>query len=177
MSNDRVRQWAVDHLGQQVGDGECFALVDQALRNSGDKSAADFGQVGPNVDYVWGTATTLASLRPGDLIQFRNYRVRVVTVTVRRTTLPDGGWDESTQTQERTDTRPHHSAVVDAVGSGGEVTVLEQNVGGVRRVRRNTLTFSGSTNTTTTTAGNVTTTVTRTVTVSGTLRYYRPVAR
>ena len=33
--------------GQVHGDGECFTLVDDALRSAGAKSAADFGQVAP----------------------------------------------------------------------------------------------------------------------------------
>ena len=43
--NDQVKNGAYNKMGQQVGDGECFALADQALKSAGAKSAADFGAV------------------------------------------------------------------------------------------------------------------------------------
>jgi hypothetical protein len=33
-----------------IGDGECFALVDMALKSAGAKSAEDFGRVTRNSD-------------------------------------------------------------------------------------------------------------------------------
>jgi hypothetical protein len=89
--------------------------VDQALRNAGAKSAADFGNVTPNADYAWGSSASLGDARPGDIIQFRNYR-----------------YDRTIETASGTDAdfqeRPHHTAIVERVDGAGAITVLEQNV-------------------------------------------------
>ena len=45
------------------------------------KSAADYGKVSRNADYTWGTAVTLSDLKPGDVIQFRNYVYTSTVVT------------------------------------------------------------------------------------------------
>jgi CHAP domain len=112
---DRVVSFARDKIGQGVGSGECFDLADQALRNAGAKSAADFGTVTRNADYMWGSSVSLAEARPGDVIQFRNYR-----------------YDRTVETASGTDTdfqeRPHHTAIVERVDGAGAITVLEQNV-------------------------------------------------
>ena len=98
-----------------VGDGECFALVDMALKSAGAKSAEDFGKVTRNSDYIWGHAVGLDHIRPGDVLQFRNHVVKVRTET-------DTAW------KERTYTRPYHTAVVVAVEGDGSVIVVEQKV-------------------------------------------------
>jgi hypothetical protein len=58
---------------------------------------------------------TLLDVRPGDIIQFRNYRYD-------RTIETDSG--TNTDFQER----PHHTAIVERVDWAGAITVLEQNV-------------------------------------------------
>ena len=136
MSGQRVLAFAQSHFGERVGSGECFDLADQALRAAGDKSAADFGTVTPNADYVWGTAQQIGQLLPGDIVQFSRYRMRVHT----QTTSSDGSSSYDDVEQER----PHHTAIVETVGSNGEVTVLEQNVEGDRTVLRNTLRFTAA---------------------------------
>ena len=67
---DSVVSFASRSLGQRVGDGECFALADRALRNAGAKSAAAFGPVVPDGDYVWGSEVSLANLRPATSSSF-----------------------------------------------------------------------------------------------------------
>ena len=96
---ESVVSFASRSLGQRVGDGECFALADRALRNAGAKSAAAFGPVVPDGDYVWGSEVSLANLRPGDIIQFRDYTCRIVTVTETAS---------EERTEERVEERPHH---------------------------------------------------------------------
>ena len=71
---DQVLSFARAKIGRRVGRGECFDLVDQALRNARAKSAADFGTVTPYADYMWGSRVSLSDVRPGDIIQFRDYR-------------------------------------------------------------------------------------------------------
>jgi hypothetical protein len=147
--------------GSRVGDGECFALADSALRNAHARSASDFGSVAADADYVWGTGVTFTDLQAGDIIQMRDYRYdREVNVD-----NPDGSGSTDTSFEER----PHHTAVVETVNGNGSVTVLEQNAPRGSAVRRSNLFFTNST----TTAGRRTTTIR----VQGTFWFYRPQAR
>jgi hypothetical protein len=149
---DQVVAFARGKIGQRVGSGECFDLADQALRGAGAKSAADFGVVTPNADYVWGTSVSLANVQAGDIIQFRNYR-----------------YDRTIDTATRTDTdfqeRPHHTAIVERVDGQGALTVFEQNAPAGSAVQRTQLFFS---NVNTDSGGTKTTIV-----VTGTVHFYR----
>jgi hypothetical protein len=156
----RVVGYARRQRGSRVGNGECFTLADRALTSAGARSAADFGTVVPDADYVWGTATTLADLQPGDIIQMRNYRFdREVEVN-----NPDGSGSTNTSFEER----PHHTAIVESI-AGDAVTVLEQNAPPGSAVLRSVLFFRDSTST----AGHTTTTIR----VQGTFWFYRPQPR
>ena len=94
--------------GSRVGDGECFTLVDQALRAAGTRSAARCGPITPNANYIWGRAITVGQAQAADVIQFSNYRyVRRVTTKIVRA---DGSEDESFAEEEQS--RPHHTAIV-----------------------------------------------------------------
>ena len=157
---ESVVSFALHNLGQRVGDGECFTLADRALRNAGAKSAADYGPVVPDGDYVWGTPVNLSSLRPGDIVQFRDYSCRVETEVESST---------ETRTEERVEERPHHTAIVERVGRDGAVTVLEQNIPPGAPVVRTTLHFRNSESST---AGRKTT-----ITVRGTFWLYTAQAR
>jgi hypothetical protein len=157
---DGVVSFARRRIGRRVGDGECFALADRALRDAGARSAADYGTVVPDADYVWGAQVGLAALQPGDIIQLRDYRYRREVVTES---------DDGTRTEERTEERSHHTAVVESVGADGAVTVLEQNSPEGSPVVRSQLYFAASR----VTSGRRTTTVT----VEGTFWFYRPRSR
>jgi hypothetical protein len=155
--SEQVLAFARRHRSEQVGDGECFALADQALRTAGGKSAADYGDVSRDADYVWGAAVSLADAQPGDVIQFRDYRYD------RRIDIEHS--DGSSEWKEDEQKRDHHTAVVERVGANGELTVLEQNAEGRKYVVRTTLFFSNRHET----HGGRTTTIR----VSGTFRFYR----
>jgi hypothetical protein len=157
---DQILSYARRQRGSRVGNGQCFALVDRALRGAHAKSAADYGSITPDADYEWGTSVSLTDLHAGDVIQFRDYTFRRVVVT-------DTG--SSTVTEELEGERPHHTAVVESVDGSGAVTVLEQNAPEGSAVTRTRLYFTAGT----TTSGNRTTTIT----VSGTSRFFRPEAR
>jgi hypothetical protein len=157
---ESVASYATRSLGQRVGDGECFALADRALRNAGAKSAADYGPVVPDGDYVWGTQVSLSGLRPGDVVQFRDYSCRIATEIDSPT---------ETRTEERVEERPHHTAVVERVGRDGAVTVIEQNIPPGSPVVRTQLYFAGGQSA----SGGRTTTIT----VRGTVWFYTPQAR
>ncbi|MEO8630343.1 MAG: CHAP domain-containing protein [Betaproteobacteria bacterium] len=149
---NQVLSFARDKIGQRVGNGECFDLADQALRNAGAKSAAHFGTVTPNANYVWGRRVSLAETRPGDIIQFRNYRY---DRTIKTSTTIDTDFQE----------RPHHTAIVETVDGAGAITVLEQNVPEGDPGQRIQLFFSNGT----TTSGGRTTTIK----VTGSFWFYR----
>jgi hypothetical protein len=157
---DQIVSFARRRRGERVGDGECFTLVDRALRDAGAKRARDLGPVTPTADYVWGTAVTLAELQPGDVIQFRDYEY---AVEVRTST------DEEESEEAETQGRPHHTAIVENVDGNGAVTVLEQNAPPGSSVRRTRLFFTNSR----TESGSTTTTVR----VRGSWWFYRPEAR
>lgn len=153
---DQIVGYARHRIGQHVGDGQCFALADNALRGAGAKSAADFGTVTPTADYVWGTSVNLSDVRIGDVIQFRNYHY------LKRVDNDDGSF------REDGGGRPHHTAIVERVDGNGAITVLEQNFEG-SPVRRSQLYFTSRTSTS---SGQTTT-----ITVTGTFWFYRPQAR
>jgi hypothetical protein len=153
--------FANQKMGTRHGDGQCFTLADDALKKAGAKSAADFGKVTDDADYVWGTAVKLGDVKPGDLIQFRNY----VYECKIRTDNPDGTWSES----EDKKGRPHHTAIVEQVNGDGSLVVLEQNAPKGSAVARNTLFFKSGT----TESDNTKTTIK----VQGSVQFYRPQAR
>lgn len=158
---DRIVSWVRRRQGERYGDGECFTLVDRALRSAGAHSASHYGDVHEDADYVWGTPVSLGHLRPGDVIQFRDYSYdrAIVTETPTETRRVEDGGD-----------RPHHTAIVERVGENGAVTVLEQNIPpDTGPVRRTQLFFIAGT----TESGNQTTTIT----VRGTWWFYRPEGR
>lgn len=151
-----VLQFVRDHLGGRVGNGECFALADGALRNAGALSAADFGTVTADGDYVWGTAVSLAQVQPGDIAQFRNYQYT-------RREENDKGWNE------RSESRPHHTAIVVSQDGNGLLSVIEQNAPVGSAAHSVQLGFANNT----TNSGGTTIRIT----VTGQVWFYRPQAR
>lgn len=112
---------------------DCFGLVDKLLRNLGAQTAADGDvPVTATADYDWGDGILLDSIQPGDILQFRKHVVHTQTLT-----FANGKWHE---TETRTLTRPHHTAIVMEVHKDGSVTVVEQNVHpNPKRVNRNVI--------------------------------------
>jgi hypothetical protein len=157
---DQIVSFPRRRRGERVGDGECFTLADRALRAAGARSAADYGPISPEADYVWGRSIALADLQPGDLIQFRGYRYDREIVTED---------SSGTSTDEDFQERPHHTAIVERVDGNGAVTVLEQNSPPGAPVTRNQLFFTAGTRS----SGRTTTTIR----VRGTFWFYRAETR
>jgi|SRR6266700_2490488 len=84
---DKVLAWAHGMLGQQIGRGECWDFVDQALRSAGAQSSTT---VGAHDDYVWGKPVRINEVAPGDVLQFRNWIVTTKTEVVVRFTDGNG---------------------------------------------------------------------------------------
>jgi hypothetical protein len=137
--NEQVLAFCKEHLGEQVGNGECWTLAHEAVRSAGAKSSPAYKDSPNKGDYVWGDLVygvevkdgkpvqtgAAGKVRPGDVAQLRDAKF-----SGRR---PGGG----TYTQST----PHHTAVVAAVGGGGTVLgVLHQNWGGKKTVHE--LTFN-----------------------------------
>ncbi len=155
-----VGQRAVRGSRRSGGFG-CFALVNKVLKSVSAKTAADFGRITPNGDYVWGTPVNLGSVKPGDVLQFSNHVILV------RTDYADGSMEE------RSYSRGHHSAVVVEVQKDGSVYVVEQNVRPKpRRITRNLLVRLPKGKETRRSDGKKVT-----ITVTGTVKAYRPVPK
>jgi len=104
--SNKIVQFAIDHLGQFVGDGQCTALVSAALDFAG-APPGDFSS--PIGDYVWGTQKInfpADPAQPGDIIQLVNAKL----------TGPNGFWETATQ----------HSAIIESA-SGTLLHLLDQN--------------------------------------------------
>jgi len=171
--NQKVVNWARAQSGKQVGKGECWDLADRALRQAGVQSSADLGPMDDDADYVWGDEISdLKDVQPGDILQFRDF---AVTTTVETETRYADGSSEASTTEE-TFTRPHHTAVVSEVKSGGLLKVLEQNVAPagkkVQLHNLNTKDVAPASKETQKQKAKVI--VTTTIAVSGTIWAYRP---
>ena len=181
--NQQVLVWASGQVGKSVGAGECWDLADRALKQAGAGSSADFGPTGDDADYVWGTEVNdLKDAQPGDILQYRDYLM--TTKTTVDVTFDDQSGYESWS--EATDGRPHHTAIIATMPGNGALTVLEQNHrGNHETVRRTALRYNDAPAQVTRVRqlmkrkdngkmqmATVVTTVE--VSVSGTLKAYRP---
>jgi hypothetical protein len=125
----KVLQYVKARDKKQIGSGECFDLADEALRNSGAKTAADFGRVTKDADYIWGTEIkNLTRVQPGDVLQFRDHKATVTTSRSVKLAFPDGSWLEYETFNTRTFKRGHHTAVAASSARDGKITVFEQHV-------------------------------------------------
>lgn len=113
--NDAIVSFAMANKGIQVGDGQCWTLVDQALKAAGADTSGDAA-------YIWGNPIGLDAIVPGDVLQFENVHFEGAT--------PGGGW----YFQDF----PHHSAIVYSV-NGSNITLLNQNVNGDMTVQFTTI--------------------------------------
>lgn len=113
---DKVLQFAQDNLGKKVSNGQCWDLAERALRKAGAKTSNTYydgnKQKFGDADYVWGKKIAQNELKAGDIIQFRDYEVKLKK--------PNGAWI--------TVGRPHHTAIMESKNSDGSITVIEQNV-------------------------------------------------
>ena len=134
---------------------------------------------------MWGNVIKLSDVKGGDVLQFRNHKIKVVTVKVTRRTQPGGRWHEDQETATETQERAHHTSVVSSNDGGGRLTVIEQNVNDPETgehskvVQQSTLyvqNIKPQKNKVTRQDGDVTVdeTTTVTVTVSGKVHAYRP---
>lgn len=179
--NTTVLQWASAQLGKQIGAGECWDLANSALGQAGAGTSSDFGPMGDDDDYIWGSEVALKDALPGDILQYRDYEMTTTTTT--DVTFADGtGWTDSPYV---TVGHPHHTSILSKNPGTGAITVLEQNHQGNKEpVRASTIRWKGSSTSTTTRkpmkrqdngkTESALVVVTVDVTVSGKLKAYRP---
>jgi len=154
--NEAVLAYSKANLNKQVGDGECAALANAALKEAGAKPHREFPDSPNEGDYVWGELVfgyevkngkpavegSPTKVRPGDIVQYRDAKF-----VGRR---PGGGTYSASA--------PHHTAVVGAVSADGKVIgLLQQNTNGKRFVTEATQVLTDL--------------------QSGWLKVYRPVAK
>jgi hypothetical protein len=100
--NVQILKFATDHMGQQVDNGECWTLADDAMKSAHTTH--------PGL-YVWGRPLKPSeTVFPGDIIQFTSVHLQNGT---RWLDLGD----------------PNHTAIVSQVVSSGVYIVLHQNFG------------------------------------------------
>lgn len=137
-SSAKVVEWVnkQEKQSKSVGAGECWDLAEQALKEAGAKTSRDLTpDLNENSDYIWGRQVRTSDVKPGDIIQFRNYHWTRKTRTDIEGSDGSSSWSEKSQSQDR----PHHTAVVVAVNGDGSVKVVEQNVEGRRFAHSATL--------------------------------------
>jgi hypothetical protein len=136
--NDKVLDFARKKLGEQVGDGECWTLANDAVLAAGGKSSSSYSDSPATGDYVWGELVLGVSAKsgkrtedagkkavaPGDIVQFRD--------TKFNGPRPGGGtYSMSAE---------HHTAVVAGVSPDGRTfQILHQNWNGKKTVAEATL--------------------------------------
>jgi hypothetical protein len=145
--NGKVVDAARSQIGQQVGDGQCWALADWALAQAGAHRPGRDGYgtyVFGEQAMVWTpsdqkNSSKLRYIHPGTLIQFEGVKFQ----------YPNGTWYEF----------EHHTAIVltNFTQHSSKIEVLQQNVNGVKKVSTMTLDLLHMT--------------------KGTMTFYQPVTR
>ena len=139
--NDKLVEWSKKQVGYAQGRGECTDFILAGLAAVGAKTNKSFTDDPNRGDYVWGEhigTLYIASngrpvfewvdpenkAKPGDVLQFRNVKIKVP-----RTSVPAQF--------------SHHTAILEKT-SDDQVrwTVLHQNVNGKRTVQRHTFQMS-----------------------------------
>lgn len=116
--NRKIVAYCEAQVGQQVGNGECAVLAQQALKEVDGKPRHELTAPLPNMtddDYVWGQLLQPSdAVLPGDILQFRDVELKFL--------FPNGSrWTQSFA---------HHTAIVYRVFGPGQFVILQQNVGG-----------------------------------------------
>jgi len=103
--NERILAFALSHLGEQVGNGECWTLAAEALKAAGAE---------PPRGYKFGDPVDLDKLLPGDILQFTS------AVFEEPNIIKYFGF-------------PNHTAIVYKV-EGSRIHILQQHVGDTKVV-------------------------------------------
>jgi hypothetical protein len=117
--NQKVLEYARAKVDQQVGTGECWDLAEEAVTKSGGESSKTLtavkGKAFKSADYKWGTEVKLDTAEPGDILQFKDHAFEEKTTN-------GNSWRSESQT------RGHHTAIVEKNLGDGRLIILEQHV-------------------------------------------------
>lgn len=124
-------------MGQQVGDGECWTLANEALLAIGAKASSrgrepcmsSQSYVHGSLIYSYIPATSAYPEPRGGVIEAGVARGDILQLLTAHFKSRDGR-------SEKWAGAPDHTAVVVGVGPNGVLDVVEQNIGGVRKVRQ-----------------------------------------
>lgn len=111
--NLKVVKFAVDHTGQQVGDGECWTLAAEALTSAGAQRP---GADGVDVMMFGRKLGPKETVLPGDIVQFTKAE-----------------FVHKDKEHPGTMAFPMHTAIVSKV-EGKNITLLHQNFAGKKNV-------------------------------------------
>jgi hypothetical protein len=133
-----VLAFAERHLRHQVGDGQCTALVLQALHRA--RANAALGPSAALGNPVWGSPVleeaggagggqvaggSFGGVQPGDVIQFSN-----------------ADFILNTPTYYSRQSYPLHTAIIESYLGNGQFSILQQNVNGSLKVQRGVIDFA-----------------------------------
>lgn len=108
--NEKVLGFARSKLGKKVGDGQCWALADQALKYAGAQRPGTNGLKSNQ----FGNPVPLDKVIPGDVLQFMNIKIAA----------PNAFWSF-----------PVHTAIVNKK-QGSRIELIHQNYNGTQKVGR-----------------------------------------
>ena len=140
--NEKVVAFAKKSIGEQVGDGECATLANEALKSAGGKSISAYKDSPNEGDYVWGELVYGREVKDGKLIESGNAKLKVVPgdiVQFRDAKFAGRRSGGGTYTM----TASHHTAVVVNTTPNGKVLgILHQNSNGNKTVAEAILTLT-----------------------------------
>jgi len=125
--NQKVLRYCRNHLNKKVDRGECWDLAFEALKFAGANTPSGQG----SSLYRWSAKKIpFSSAKPGDIIQFFEYKIDF--------TEDDGGNWEVLPGGNFEYGRPRHTSILKAKKSRGQVEVYEQNMRNIKKVKINT---------------------------------------
>lgn len=134
--SDALASWCESQMGKQVGNGECWTLANDGLKAiAATRSAQNLEPCMSSQSYIHGgTVYSLVPAKTPDsnpghsLVRAGVARGDIVQILSAHFKSRDGlrqAWAGD----------PDHTAVVTSVDRDGKLHVVEQNVGGVKKVR------------------------------------------
>ena len=103
----KIVAFATRNIGSKVGEGECYDLANEALKEAGAKRAKDFGKITKTADYVWGDLVATAMVQPGDILQFSNFESNFTTNTAVKVTFGKDLIIKYNSLKGKKEARPH----------------------------------------------------------------------
>lgn len=133
--SEAIASWSEAKIGQQVGDGECWTLANEALKAVGTQCSSR-GQEPcmPSQSYTHGhiVYSFIPAKSPypeprGGILEAGVARGDIIQLLSAHFKGKDGS--------QKWAGAPDHTAVITGVDPNGVLKVVEQNVGGVKKVR------------------------------------------